>query len=496
MFRRIRIIFLSFSTFVVTSVFAQNKAQSLEVVNRFYNGWKSLSSIKDYSTGNAHNLECNINECTQGGNDCESKSLVSVPREIDFLTGNSIKGSITIGPYINDFEKFVNDYNAVFTFTSPHEIATIKGADDAPAYRCYIVSKTYSWKGQSKQLTDTIWVKSNINRIAGIRNEYGGSRQVSSNNMSIPSELNSFSLTDLEIQASTLYDKGDYEGALNLYRQISLNDWTNVDANFYAFLMEGQNKGCNSLSKKYYQREAAWWLMKNYYNNSFKTGAMVYNIDKRITEFRKLGMPYLPNSHRSIFDAIFSDPEKDALQTSLIYTTMPPISCGLMVNCNSKNKYGFINDKGNIVIDYDYDIALGFNTNGLALVCKNGKYGYINKNGNIVIPLKYDASQAAFYNGKAFCIEQNVLKIIDTSGSIVKIINANKQYKLLPMYRTKQYAIVEYFNDTLKQKFWDVYDYDGNLFIEGCTECKTLINAGVIELRMKGEIAVVLDYKS
>lgn len=472
-------------------------AKSLDVVNRFYEGWKELSTLKDHSTGDAQNVECNINECTQGGDNCEEKSLVSVPREIDFLTGNQIKGSITIGPYISGFEQFVKNEKAKFTYQQPQEIGAIKGADDMPTYKCFTVSKTYTWgNGNSKQLTDTLWVKTNINRISGVRNEFGGSRQVSSANLNTANGLNSFSISDLEIQASTYYDKGDYESALKLYREISFKDWSNVDANFYTFLMLGQNKGCANLSKKYYMREAAWWYIKNYLNNSFKSAVRVYDLDKKICEIDKLGMPYFPdNRNLSLVDAIYRDPEKEATQLAFIYSTMQPVSCGLMVNCNSNKKYGFINEKGDVAINYAYDCAYGFDNNGLASVRKNGKYGYINTKGVVVIPLKYDLAQAAFYNGHAFCMENGSLKIIDTSGNVIKTIQTDKQYKIHPIYRTKKYALAEYYDSVSKKNMWDVYDYDGNVFIEGCTECFTRVNLGVVELMKDGKSVAILDYK-
>lgn len=477
------------------SAAAQN-LKPVDVVNRYYRGWELLSAMKDHSTGDAQNIECNINECTQGGDDCASKSQVSMPREIDFLNGNGLKGSITIGPYINDFEGFVANMNAKFTFQSPVEIASIKGAGESLEYRCFTVTKNYSWGKGSKQLTDTLWVKTSINRISGVRNEYGGSRQVSSASLANPTELNTFSVSDLEIQASTYYDKGDYESALKLYREVSLKDWSNVDANFYTFLMEGQNKGCKEFSRKYYQREAAWWYIKHLLNDKFKAGASVYNIDEKITEFRKLGMPYFPDTKKmSIFDALYRNPEADASKLAFIYSTMLPVSCGLMVNCNSKNKYGFINVKGDNAIDYLYDIAYGFSDNGLALVVKNGKCGYINTKGAVAIPFKYELAQTAFYNGHAFCIENGILKIIDASGNVVKTIQTDKQYKIHPIYRTKKYALAEYYDNDSKKTMWDVFDYDGNIIVEGCTECFTRVGYGVIELMKDGKSAAILDYK-
>ncbi len=52
-------------------------------------------------------------------------------------------------------------------------------------------------------------------------------------------------------------------------------------------------------------------------------------------------------------------------------------------------KYGFKNEKGNIVIPAKYDDAAYF-SEGLARVKVNGKSGFIDKNNNMVIPAKYD----------------------------------------------------------------------------------------------------------
>lgn len=472
------ICFVILVVFTLTS-YAQS-SKPIEVINRFYQGWKTLSVMNDHTTGDAHNIECNINECTQGGDDCESKSLVSVPREIDFLTGNSVKGSITIGPYINDFEKFVKDNNAHFSFTQPHEIASIKGADETPVYRCYTVSKTYSWgNAHSQRLTDTIWIKTNINRISGIRNEYGGSRQVSSNNLSSPSEINTFSVTDLEIQASTFYDKGDFEGALKLYRQISLKDWSNTDANFYSMLMEAKGKGCRSLSKKYYQREAAWWYIKNARNEYYTNSLKAYILDVSFLKFKDLGMPYLSES----------------ISATYIYSTMKPLSCGLMVACDNKNKYGFINENGKNIVDYVYDKAYTYDDNGLALVRRNGKCGYINTVGKIVIPIEYEDAQPFFYKERTYCIDAGVLKLINSKGDVIKTFNTSKKYNIVEYFRTKEYAMLHYTNDILKRNFWDIYDYNGNLIHEGCDKMDIHVSQGdIVFLKDKKQI-ITLNYK-
>ena len=52
------------------------------------------------------------------------------------------------------------------------------------------------------------------------------------------------------------------------------------------------------------------------------------------------------------------------------------------------DKYGFVNDKGEFVIEATYDEVDSF-SNGIALVKKGGKYGFINESGKYVIQPKY-----------------------------------------------------------------------------------------------------------
>ena len=55
------------------------------------------------------------------------------------------------------------------------------------------------------------------------------------------------------------------------------------------------------------------------------------------------------------------------------------------------NKWGLLDDKGNIVVPYIYDHIFGFDDySGLGVVELNGKKGYIDKKGNIIIQLIYD----------------------------------------------------------------------------------------------------------
>jgi len=63
-------------------------------------------------------------------------------------------------------------------------------------------------------------------------------------------------------------------------------------------------------------------------------------------------------------------------------------------------KFGYLNQKGELVIACQFDDADGFGIEGLAGVRLNDKAGFINLNGEIVIPIVYDYVDY-FRNGKA-----------------------------------------------------------------------------------------------
>jgi len=83
------------------------------------------------------------------------------------------------------------------------------------------------------------------------------------------------------------------------------------------------------------------------------------------------------------------------------------------------NKYGYINEKGEIVIPIKYDIAKDF-SEGLAAVSLNGKWFFIDKTGKIIIDCKEDYPDefseglaTVSLNGKWFLIDKTGKIIID-----------------------------------------------------------------------------------
>lgn len=81
-------------------------------------------------------------------------------------------------------------------------------------------------------------------------------------------------------------------------------------------------------------------------------------------------------------------------------------------------KYGFINAKGEMVIDMMYNAADVF-SEGLAPVLKDGKWGFINEKGDTVINFKFEGRLTPFQNGYATYRKGNQSVFIDKKGEMV-----------------------------------------------------------------------------
>ena len=83
----------------------------------------------------------------------------------------------------------------------------------------------------------------------------------------------------------------------------------------------------------------------------------------------------------------------------------------------SNEKYGYIDNKGNVVIPLEFDSAEDFSEE-LACVKKDEKYGYIDKSGNICIDFKYKIARW-FCNGLAYINTDNEYGYIDKEGNLI-----------------------------------------------------------------------------
>lgn len=84
----------------------------------------------------------------------------------------------------------------------------------------------------------------------------------------------------------------------------------------------------------------------------------------------------------------------------------------------SNGKMGFINAKGEWVIEPTYDKARAFNA-GLAPVAQDKEWGYIDESGKIVINFKYRDAEIFSNNGLAPVKEKKLWGFIDKTGKLV-----------------------------------------------------------------------------
>jgi subtilisin family serine protease len=98
-----------------------------------------------------------------------------------------------------------------------------------------------------------------------------------------------------------------------------------------------------------------------------------------------------------------------------------PFNEGLAAVCTPKivvnKRYGFIDKKGQIVIDFIYEAASNFNED-LAVVLLGHKYGTIDKSGKLIVDNKYDWING-FKEGRSFFRQDNLWEILDSNGNEV-----------------------------------------------------------------------------
>jgi hypothetical protein len=70
-----------------------------------------------------------------------------------------------------------------------------------------------------------------------------------------------------------------------------------------------------------------------------------------------------------------------------------------LIKIKKNGKFGFINNKGDIVLEPVYDNVYASNPNGLAVVYKAKKYGIVNTKGTLIVPLEYNGAYFEFTEG-------------------------------------------------------------------------------------------------
>ena len=92
--------------------------------------------------------------------------------------------------------------------------------------------------------------------------------------------------------------------------------------------------------------------------------------------------------------------------------------------------WGYINNKGDLIIKPQYGEAFDFQNNGLAIVELNNLYGIINQSGKYVVEPKYE-SISQFSEGRAIAMDSKGFKVIDEKGNEL----TSKAYNYIGNYK-------------------------------------------------------------
>ncbi|WP_294229179.1 WG repeat-containing protein [uncultured Chryseobacterium sp.] len=215
------------------------------------------------------------------------------------------------------------------------------------------------------------------------------------------------------------------------------------------FQCQNQNTpdfSANNVSHKDVDAETGWLRMHlrnpNKWGYITKDSIVVIPFEYDFLNPFENGLAYAENNQKKFFIT------KDNLKLEGDYDEVRVFSEGLAAVRKNK-KWGFIDNKGNLMIPIQYDTADYFRGSGLCEVTKNGKSGFINKQGEEVIPIVYE-------DGKQEMKDQNV--IVKKNGKWAVFDNAGKQLSEFKYDELK----TAYISDFSK----NIFDRDASTFFE------------------------------
>lgn len=146
-----------------------------------------------------------------------------------------------------------------------------------------------------------------------------------------------------------------------------------------------------------------------------------------------------PSDYYYTYKYGFINDEGD-LKIDFKYTDTSYFCEGLCAVKNDKDKWGFIDEKGRLKIDYKYKSTTDFDNGICAVQNEKGKWGYIDKDGDVVIECKYDNEpELTNENGDILTLKENDRYIfVDLDGN--KCID--KEFLFASSFYDDGYAIV------------------------------------------------------
>ena len=248
-------------------------------------------------------------------------------------------------------------------------------------------------------------------------------------------------------RALQLYNDHEYESAFKIFRELAYENPNNYEAQYYTAVMEIKKQGCGYLDSKIRDTEAAWWVTRGSIASSFSHEWYKDRMAKLYVKYSvdEKKLPY--NTHgKNVYIS-------QLMSAKLVTEGMMPIK----KRVGNYWLYGYMNEKGKLVIPCKYAWLGGFNKNGLSLASKDMKYGFIDKQGKEVIPLKYDMAIPYFKNGRTFVLLNEALLLIDEGGNVIKEVGKGFDIIYSNIVRGNVYVHNKY-----SQKIY-LYNIDGEI---------------------------------
>lgn len=125
-------------------------------------------------------------------------------------------------------------------------------------------------------------------------------------------------------------------------------------------------------------------------------------------------------------------------------------ACGLAAVAIN-NKFGYINNKGEKIVDFIYDRTYDF-SDGIGRVEKDGKTGYVSAKGDLIIPCIYD-SGGDFTCGRCFVELNGKYGFINSFGEIVIPFEYDYAYgfngNMAPVKKNGAYGYIDIFGNVV-----------------------------------------------
>jgi len=163
---------------------------------------------------------------------------------------------------------------------------------------------------------------------------------------------------------------------------------------------------------------------------------------------------------------------------------------------NNINKWGYINKKGNFVIQPAYDLAGDFYNNGLAVIKNKDLYGLIDKKGSIVLETEY--KYITYIEENLFTAgDYKTSKLVDTKGKVLYELEGNigKFSNGLSVVGRKKNSNYEYgYINTegkvaIEPQYINAYDFSGDKALVKTKDGKNAL------INKSGEILTTLNYE-